>query len=135
MSSEEDNKRTVEDYLNQVWNEGRIEASDSFLDPAYRRHVGPASEPLDLDGQRVRLQSFRTAFPDARLRIEEMIAEGDLVAFRFTLSGTHRGPFQGVEATGRRVEVPGLDLVRLKQGKLTEHWGGADLNLLKAQLA
>lgn len=57
------------------------------------------------------------------------------MAFRFTMSGTHSGPFQGIEPTGKRISVPGLDLVRLKDGLLTEHWGGADLNLLKAQLA
>lgn len=133
--SGEDNKQTVRRYLDSVWNQGRIEASAAFLDPSYRRYGGPESAPLDVEGQRKRLQSFRTAFPDVRLVIEEMIAEGDLVAFRFTLSGTHEGTFQGIAPTGRRVKVPGLDLVRLKDGKLTEHWGGADVNVLKAQLA
>jgi predicted ester cyclase len=97
--------------------------------------MGPGIDPLDIEGQRVRLQSFRSAFPDAGLEIEEMLAEGDLVAFRFTMSGTHQGPFQGIEPTGAKISVPGLDLVRLRDGLLTEHWGGADLNALKAQLA
>lgn len=133
MSGEE-NKRTVNRYLDEVWNRGRITESAGFLDPGYRRHTGDPV-PLDVEGQRIRLESFRKAFPDVGLVVEEMIAEGDLVAFRFTLSGTHRGTFQGIAATGRRVRVPGLDLVRLKDGRLTEHWGGADLNALKAQLS
>lgn len=133
--STEQNKQTVRRYLDEVWNQGRIDASAAHLAPGYRRHVGPGAEPLDIEGQRIRLQSFRTAFPDVHLEIEQMLAEGDLVAFRFTMTGTHRGPFQGIEATGRRISVPGLDLVRLREGKLTEHWGGADLNLLKNQLA
>lgn len=132
MSAED--KETVRRYLEQVWNQGRIDDSAAFLDPGYRRHLGPGSEPLDVEGQRERLLSFRTAFPDARLAIEQMISEGDLVAFRFTLAGTHQGVFQGIAPTGRRVEVPGLDMVRLRNGRLTEHWGGADLNALKAQL-
>lgn len=132
--STEQNKQTVRRYLDEVWNQGRIAESAVHLAPGYLRHVAPGTEPLDIEGQRVRLQSFRTAFPDVQLEIEEMLAEGDLVAFRFTISGTHRGRFQGIEPTGKRISVPGLDLVRLKDGLLTEHWGGADLNLLKAQL-
>ncbi|HYN99879.1 MAG TPA: ester cyclase, partial [Actinomycetota bacterium] len=68
------------------------------------------------------------------LQIEHMVAEQDMVAFRFIMSGTHRGTLQGMEPTGKKVSVPGLDLVRLKDGLLTEHWGGVDLNQLKAQL-
>ncbi|HEX2053226.1 MAG TPA: ester cyclase [Actinomycetota bacterium] len=131
----EGNKRTVRRYLEQVWNEGDIEGSSAFLDPGYRRHIGPDAAPLDVEGQRVRLLGFRAAFPDVKLLVEDMIAEGDLVAFRFTMTGTHRGPFQGMAATGRSISVPGLDLVRLRKGLLTEHWGGADLHLLRMQLA
>ncbi|HVL52235.1 MAG TPA: ester cyclase [Actinomycetota bacterium] len=129
------NKATVRRYLDEVWNKGNIDQSSVFLAPGYLRHIGPGVPPLDIEGQRVRLQAFRTAFPDVGLDIEEMIGEGDLVAFRFTMSGTHRGPFQDIAPTGRRVVVPGLDLVRLSDGLLTEHWGGADLNLLKGRLA
>ncbi|MEX0790447.1 MAG: ester cyclase [Actinomycetota bacterium] len=133
MSTEE-NKQTVRRYLDEVWNKGRIEASAAYLAPGYLRHMGPGTDPLDIEGQRVRLQGFRSAFPDVSLVMEEMLAEGNLVAFRFTMSGTHRGPYQGIEPTGRRISVPGLDLVRLQDGLLTEHWGGADLNSLKGQL-
>ncbi len=129
-----DNKSIVRRYLEQVWNEGRIEESAGFLAPGYLRRTGPGSEPLDIQGQKLRLQSFRTAFPDVRLVVEQMLAEEDLVAFRFTMTGTHLGPFQGIGPTGIRISVGGLDLVRLKDGLLIEHWGGADLNSLKAQL-
>ncbi len=133
--STEQNKQTVRRYLDEVWNLGRIDASAAYLAPGYLRHGAPGTEPLDIEGQRVRLQGFRTAFPDVSLVIEDMVAEGDMVAFRFTMSGTHHGPFQGIGPTGRRISVPGLDLVRLKDGLLTEHWGGADLNVLRGQLA
>ncbi|HEX2148919.1 MAG TPA: ester cyclase [Actinomycetota bacterium] len=132
--STEQNKQTVRRYLEEVWKRGRIEESAAYLAPGYLRHIGPGTDPLDTEGQKTRLEGFRTAFPDVNLQIEDMVAEGDLVAFRFILSGTHRGAFQGIEPTGKTVSVPGLDLVRLKDGLLTEHWGGADLNQLKAQL-
>jgi steroid delta-isomerase-like uncharacterized protein len=133
--STEKNKSTVRRYLDEVWNRGDIAASDAYLAPDYRRHIGPGAEPLGIEGQRMRLQSFRRAFPDVSLEIHEMLAEDDLVAFGFTMSGTHNGPFQGVEPTGAKISIPGLDLVRLREGLLIEHWGGADLNALKAQLA
>lgn len=131
----EQNKQTVRRYLERVWNDGDLAGSGAYLAPGYLRHTGPGTEPLDVEGQRRRLQSFRDAFPDVRLEIEQMVAEGDLVAFRFTMTGTHRGPFQGIAPTGRRITVPGLDLVRLRDGLLTEHWGGADLHTLRSQLA
>lgn len=132
---QEHNKDTVRRYLEQVWNDADIEGSAAYLAPEYLRHMGPGAEPLDPEGQRVRLQAFRDAFPDVRLQIEEMIAERDLVAFRFTMTGTHEGPFQGIAPTRRRVAVGGLDLVALRDGLLTAHWGGADLNQLKAQIS
>ena len=130
----EDNKRLVRRYLEEVWGNGDIAASGRYLAPHYRRHVGPLSPPLSSEGQRQRLEAFRAAFPDIRIVVEDMVAEGDRVAFRFTLRGTHRGEFHGVEPTGVEVEAPGLDIVRIENGLLAEHWGGADLNRLLTQL-
>lgn len=130
----ENNKRVVRTYLDLVWRRGDLEGSAVLLDPGYRRHVAPGLPPLDVEGQRLRLHSFREAFADLDLRVEEMIAEQDLVCFRFTMSGTHMGEFQGIAPTGSRVVVPGLDLVRLKDGLLVEHWGGADVNRLRSLL-
>lgn len=127
-------KRLVAGYLEQVWNRGDIDGSAVWLGEDYRRHAAPGVRPLDVQGQQARLRRFRQAFPDARLEVHEMAAERDLVAFRFTLSGTHLGPFQEIEPTGRRVEVYGLDMVRVREGLLVEHWGGADLHELRAQL-
>jgi predicted ester cyclase len=132
--AEADNKDLVRRYLHTVWEEGNIDRSDAFLAPSYRRHTGAGATPLDAEGQRARLKGFRSAFPDVHLQIEDMLAEGDLVAFRFTFEGTHRGSFQGIEPTGVRVRASGLDIVLVEEGRLAEHWGGVDLTSLVQQL-
>ena len=132
--SAEDNKALVRRYLEEVWHEGNIAAVDAFLAPHYRRYLSPAAAPLTLDGQRQRLTGFRAAFPDIQLTIEDMFAEGDRVAFRSTMRGTHQGVFQGIAPTGKQVTVSLIDVVRVEHGKLVEHWGGPDLWDLLQQL-
>lgn len=74
----------------------------------------------------------RPAFPDLRFTVEDMIAEGDKVACRLTLRGTHRGTFQGIPASGAQVSMTGVDVLRFEGGKLIERWGEFDdLSLLR----
>ena len=68
----------------------------------------------------------REAFPDMRVTVEGVIAEGDTVAARVTMRGTHLGEFMGVAPTGKRVEVRAIDMFRIANGKIVEHWGHAD---------
>jgi steroid delta-isomerase-like uncharacterized protein len=68
----------------------------------------------------------RAAFPDLNVTVEEVMAEGDRVAARVTMRGTHRGEFQGIAPTGKRVEVRAMDMFRISDGKIVEHWGHAD---------
>jgi predicted ester cyclase len=69
---------------------------------------------------------FRDAFPDLRFTAEDIIAEGDKVAARYTMRGTHQGEFMGVAPTGNRIEVTGIDIVRFEGGKMVEHWANSD---------
>lgn len=68
----------------------------------------------------------RTGFPDLSIAVEDVMAEGDRVAARVTMRGTHRGEFQGISPTGKRVEVKAIDMFRISDGKIVEHWGHAD---------
>ena len=74
------------------------------------------------------------AFPDLRTAEVDSVKEGDKVAFRWLLSGTHEREFMGVAATGRRVEVMGMDIVRLADGEIIEHWGEFDAMGLLRQI-
>jgi steroid delta-isomerase-like uncharacterized protein len=68
----------------------------------------------------------RAGFPDLSITVEDVMAEGDRVAARVTMRGTHRGEFQGIAPTGKRVEVRAIDMFRIANGKIVEHWGHAD---------
>jgi steroid delta-isomerase-like uncharacterized protein len=68
----------------------------------------------------------REGFPDLSITVQDVMAEGDRVAARVTMRGTHRGAFQGIAPTGKRVEVRAIDMFRISGGKIVEHWGHAD---------
>ena len=68
----------------------------------------------------------RAGFPDLSITVEDVMAEGDRVAARVVMRGTHRGEFQGIAPTGKRVEVSAMDMFRILDCKIVEHWGHAD---------
>ena len=68
----------------------------------------------------------RAAFPDVRVTVEDLISEGDKVAARVTMRGTHLGEFQGIAPTGKRVQVSAIDVFNVAGGKIVEHWGHPD---------
>ena len=75
----------------------------------------------------IMLRNVRGGFPDARVELVAAIEEGDLVSFRLDGSGTHLGPFLGVEPTGKTVRIRGIHHVRIRDGRITEHWQGPDI--------
>lgn len=83
---------------------------------------------------RTSFNNFTVAFPDVQITIEEMIGEGDKVAILWTFQGTHRGPFQGIPATGKSVDWAGLDLYTITDGKITALVRKADSRSLLQQL-
>ncbi len=69
---------------------------------------------------------MRTAFPDMNVEVEHLVADDDNVAFAYTLTGTHNGPFQGHEPTGKSIQVRGMQISRFEDGKMVERWGSTD---------
>ncbi|HUG31472.1 MAG TPA: ester cyclase [Acidimicrobiia bacterium] len=132
--SPEENKQLLERYVAEVWDNGNLEALKDFLAPDYRRHVSPTLPPLDLDEQTQRLAGFRSAFPDIELTVEEVLAEGDRIAFRSTITGTHRGELAGLPPTGRQIAVGLVDVIRVEDGRFAEQWGGPNMADLFRQL-
>ncbi len=132
MSAEE-NKALVSRFVEEFWNEGNEATADELMAVDAEIHM-PTGERVDLDGLKGFAGAFRGSFPDWHSTFEELIAEGDRVAERWTGRGTHRGELQGIAPTGRRVEVPGSVFYRIVDGKIVEFRGQLDMMSLMQQL-
>ncbi len=130
----EDNKALNRRFVEEVINQGNIEAIDELIDPGVVDHSAPEGFPTGREGAKQFAAMMRSAFPDLHLTIEDMIAEGDKVVMRSTWSGTHQGEFMGIPATGRRVTVSAIDISRVADGRMVEHWEQFDALGLMQQL-
>ena len=92
-----------------------------------RGFVSGTKEPLNADSWAAFMSAFPVAFPDAQISVDASVAERDIVASRWTLTGTHRGEFQGVPPTGTAVTMVGIDFTRVVGGKITQHWAQFDV--------
>src|SRR5512135_2292501 len=95
----QDTESLIHRYVEEVFNGGKLEVLDDLLSPHYKRYLSPTSAPPTPQTQKQTLAGLRAAFPDIHLTIEDLIVQGDKVAFRVTLRGTQRGAFQGIEPT------------------------------------
>jgi steroid delta-isomerase-like uncharacterized protein len=123
MKMSEENKAIIRRYLEEAWNQGRIEA----LDEAFAEDAVPHTAGItDLEGLKQGLARNLNAFPDIRLTIDDEMAVGDKVIVRFTISGTHQGEILGIPATGKEISFSGITIYRLAGGKIVEFWTQAD---------
>ncbi|MGW4531881.1 ester cyclase [Nocardia sp. NPDC004340] len=127
----ESNKALIERFVNEFWNAGRLPAADELMAPDVVIH---APEVGGIEGLKAFNTAMRTAFPDWHSTLEEVVAEGDRVAERWTGRGTQLGEFQGIPATGRTVAVPGVVFYRVRDGRITEFRGSFDTFGLLGQL-
>jgi steroid delta-isomerase-like uncharacterized protein len=91
------------------------------------RFYGWAPEALDADGHKAFMSGLLAAFPDSRFIVDDVIAEGDKVAVRHRLQGTHQAELQGAPATGKQAEISGIVIFRIENGKIAEAWLNADI--------
>jgi steroid delta-isomerase-like uncharacterized protein len=124
MSTEE-NKVNERRLVEEGWNQGNIAVFDELFAADYLGHdpSGPMHGP---EGFKQFYATYRTAFPDTHLTIEDQIAEGDTVASRWTATGTHQGPLMGIPPSGKRVRVTGITISRYASGKIAEEWFSYD---------
>ena len=132
MSAEE-NKALVRRFVEEFWNEGNTAAADELMAVDAEIHM-PTGEVVSPDGLKGFAATWRGSFPDWHSTFEELIAEGNRVAERWTGRGTHRGELQGIPPTGKRVEVPGSVFYRIVGGKIVEFRGQLDMMSLMQQL-
>ena len=120
--SVEENKAIMRRYFD-VFEQGNIDLLDELLAPDYLNHTPATPElPTGPEGVKGVVSMFRSAMPDLRVVIEDMIAEGDKVATRYTLEGTHEGELFGVPSTGKRLSIKSMSVERVSEGKIRGHW-------------
>jgi len=133
MSSEQ-NKAIVRRLLEEPW-EGDLRVVDELVDRKYVGYDPAIPEPLrGPDGFKENISTYRAAYSDARITVDDQIAEGDKVATRWTGRGKHDGDLMGVAPTGKQVKVSGLTLSRLANGKVIEEYTNWDTFGMMQQL-
>ena len=124
------NKAVVRRFIAEVWNAGDLAAADELVHPDYAID-GIGSGP---DAVRRNVAAYRAAFPDLEWRIEQVVAEGEWVAARLTLLGTHLGPLGGIPPTGKRVAMKEMVFWQVAGGRLTAIRAVGDALGLRVQL-
>jgi predicted ester cyclase len=105
---------------------GDLDAADRDLSPDFVDHSLPPGKEQGPEGAKAFITMVRAAFPDIRFTEEESIAFGDMVGLVGCWRGTHEGSFLGIEATGRSIEMRGIVLWRIADGRLAERWAVLD---------
>lgn len=131
----EDNAELVTRFYAEVWNRDQQTRLAGFIAPNHAFHDPTAPDaPAGPDGVAECVTGLRRTFPDLALTLDDVVARGDRVAVRFTLRGTHRGPFLGAEGTGEAVEVAGVAVHRIADDQIAETWLSWDTFGLAQQL-
>ena len=112
--------RIVRGFIEEVLNQGRIDATGQFFWEDMVEQVPFPGQGLGLEGLKDVLRGMRDAFPDMHWRIEEQLSDADRVLTRFEWTGTHSGAFLGVPATGRPIRVWGMVIDRVQAGRIKE---------------
>lgn len=121
MSTEEANKASFRRAYEELFNQGNLSLVEELIAPDFLDHEAPPGSNRGPESMRQLIRMLRTAFPDLHFTIEELVAEGDTVAGRVIMSGTHQGTFQGIPPTGRSFRQAQMHFVRFRDGKAVEH--------------
>ena len=115
------NKATAMRVFNEIFNQGKFQVADEIYAPDFQNYGLHRSVDLKTDQEAVHAE--KKAFPDLRMRVQEMVAEGDKVAVLWTFQGTHTGSgYEGLPPTGTRVEIRGITIWRIVDGRIVEEW-------------
>jgi steroid delta-isomerase-like uncharacterized protein len=125
---------TVAAFYRTVFEIGDIDAASLMMAEDFVDHAPWPGHPATREGLQAGTRQMRVTFPDLVVEAVKMIEEEDKVAVVIRMTGTQRGEFMGHAATGRAFEIEGVDILRVKDGKLREHWGVIDSERMLAQL-
>ena len=121
------NKELVRRFYKDVYVDWKMERVDEVVSPRFTSHDWPEDGPTGPEAFRNYYAAIRSALPDARYVVDDMVAEGDRVVVRWRLLGTHMGAFRGIAPSGRPIVLKGVAIYRVRNGKLAERWVVSDL--------
>jgi len=132
----EEMKTVVVHFTEEIWHKGNLGALDRFIAPDYVRHTSyfrdSGRDVVGLEPTRKSIAAMRAVFPDIHFDLHDLLVDGDKVVARWACTGTQRGEFRGVAPTGKHVAFTGINIYRLRDGKMIERWAEEDgLSLLQ----
>jgi predicted ester cyclase len=130
---QEQNKSLIHRFFEVGINQDNSDVFEEIIAPNYVNYTLPAPAPGP-EGLRQVVGMFKVGFPDLHATVEAAIAEGDQVATRGYITGTHTGPFMNIPPTGKSIKVAYVDIWRIENGKATENWVQMDMLGLMQQL-
>jgi len=132
--SEEMNMTQMKKFYTEVINKGNIDLMDKLCQKDFVEHEALPGVASNLEGVKQFFTMYRAAFPDLKFTVDQMIAKDDKVVTHITITGTQEGEFMGVPASGKKINLKGIDIVRFVDGKAVEHWGVTDTMTMMQQI-
>jgi steroid delta-isomerase-like uncharacterized protein len=130
-----DSKQIFNRFWEEVVTGGNLDVIDELVaDDIVEHEEGFPGQPPGKEGVKFFVSTLREAFPDIRAKAGVTLADGNLAAGEATLTGTHKGEFMGVPASDKSFEVASVDIIRVEDGKVAEHWGVTDTMSLMQQI-
>jgi steroid delta-isomerase-like uncharacterized protein len=130
----DENTTSIRRWYDEVWNAGKLELIDELFASTFTDHSPNPGMPPTRDGLTQTVRTYRGAFPDLHFTVDDLLAAGDRVITRWTAEGTHAATLGDLPATGTHARVTGIDINRVFDGKIMEHWGNWDQLSLLQQL-
>jgi len=132
MSREQNIK--AQEHLGDLINAGKVDQFGDVFAADVRDHDPAPDQGPGVKGIQDFFTTLGSAFPDAQIEAETLVADDEYVAIAYTLTGTHQGDFHGLAPTGRRIEARGVQIGRFSDGKIVERWGSTDEHGILTQL-
>jgi steroid delta-isomerase-like uncharacterized protein len=130
----QDNRAVLDRINEEAFRQGNTEVIDELVSDDFVEHNPMPGIEGTREGFKQMVAGLHQAFPDFDTQVQDQIAEGDKVVERWTAGGTHQGEFMGIPATGRHIEIEGMDISRLADGRIVEHWTQMDAMAMMQQL-
>ena len=124
----------VRQWIDEGFSKGDVALADKLVAEGFVNHTALAGQTPGREGLKKAVTTLRAAFPDLKVRIDDLISDGDRVAVRDEIMATHQGTFNGITATGRKVSVGRISFYKLRDGQIAEAWSQLDMAGLMRQL-